>query len=184
MLNGSFQGKQSGVPIVPVMMQGDGYKPGGWMALLTAGQLWTPLYDPASFDTNIEMLLRQIRQVMPASGAAAGGGGGGAPPPAAAGTAGSAGVSAADGELFTVAEMRGELERLKAELTEASSHGGKLARPAGEKRQQLDPTGPCGLPAMVPELPHGLCVSSEMRQLATALLSPTTGLRVGFHGMG
>jgi hypothetical protein len=71
--------------------------------------------------------------------------------------------------------MRGELERLRADLQES---GRKNHRPAAAAAN-----GQCGLPAGVPELPAGLRVSAEMRELATTLLSPA-GTRVGFVGMG
>jgi hypothetical protein len=85
--------------------------------------------------------------------------------------------------LFTADEVRGELERLRADLDAAS------ARPARVVAGQI---GPCALPAGVPELGGGVRVSSEMRQLALALLPPTSGptggagasCRVGFCGMG
>ena len=32
--------KQCGVSIVPVMIEGGGWKPSGWLALITAGALW------------------------------------------------------------------------------------------------------------------------------------------------
>eukprot|EP01050_Picozoa_sp_SAG11_P002064 SAG11_NODE_100_length_16863_cov_12.374911_6_plen_215_part_00 len=52
--------RQTGVPIVPVMMQPPPYKPGGWLGLLTAGSLWTPLHDTVSLRANIDGLVRQI----------------------------------------------------------------------------------------------------------------------------
>ena len=39
--------QQSGVPIIPVMMQAD-FVAKGWLAILTAGAIWTPMYDNAS----------------------------------------------------------------------------------------------------------------------------------------
>ena len=46
--------KQSGVPIVPVMMEprktGQPWHAGGWLGIITAGKLWTPMYDEASFE--------------------------------------------------------------------------------------------------------------------------------------
>ena len=52
--------QQTGVPICPVMMQAD-YSPRGWLGLLTAGILWTPMYDKASLEQNVDGLVRQIK---------------------------------------------------------------------------------------------------------------------------
>ena len=41
------------------MMQ-NGYTAPGWLGILTAGLLWTPLFDLATFDENFEQLVRQI----------------------------------------------------------------------------------------------------------------------------
>ena len=68
-----------------------------------------------------------------------------------------------------------ELERLRDQLAGAGQQ--TAAGGAGK-------VGLCRLPAGVPELPPGLQISTEMRQLATALLTgPSAGLRVAFHGM-
>ena len=78
----------------------------------------------------------------------------------------------ADAGLFSAAEMRGELERLRTELAPAEPAAAAVS------------AGPCALPAGVPHLPPGLHVSREMEQLATALLSTDPSVRVGFVGMG
>eukprot|EP01051_Picozoa_sp_SAG22_P008139 SAG22_NODE_604_length_8628_cov_4.245984_7_plen_213_part_00 len=58
---------QSGVPLVPVMMQ-DKFAASGWLGILTAGQLWTPFFDAGVFDESIDLLVRQIyKNVMPAA---------------------------------------------------------------------------------------------------------------------
>jgi hypothetical protein len=152
--------KQLGAPIVPVVTQA-GYKASGWLALITAGALWVPLFDPALLDTGVEQLAQQIRLAAPEENAK-----------------GQPAAEEVDGgdELFSVAEMRGELERLRADLQES---GRRKQRPAAASAN-----GQCGLPAGVPELPVGLRVSAKMRELATALLSPAAGTRVGFVGMG
>jgi hypothetical protein len=148
--------KQSGVPIVPVLMQPD-YQASGWLGIVTAGALWVPLYDAATFDTGIEQLVQQIKNTVPQEDLI------------------DAEAGAAAEQLFTVDELRGELERLRADLEVAGAKTTR-ARLAGE-------AGPCRLPAGVPSLPSGLRVSSEMRKLSSTLLSAMTGPRVGFHGM-
>ena len=39
----------------------EGFTPGGWLGLLTAGSLWTPLHDKATLEENIDGLVRQIK---------------------------------------------------------------------------------------------------------------------------
>ena len=134
------------------------YKASGWLGIITAGALWSPLFDAGSLDTGIQLLMKQIRLAMPESGADVG-------------TAEPT-MEEQDGELFTVDEMRSEvsagcswlqvqlfcvfvfcvlyfvfslcdpaqLDRLRANLEEAS---------ITKKPKLVDPTGPCGLPAGV-----------------------------------
>ena len=53
---------QSGIPIVPVMMQ-EGFTASGWLGILTAGLLWTRLWDPTTFVEDVDALVEQIVQV-------------------------------------------------------------------------------------------------------------------------
>eukprot|EP01043_Picozoa_sp_COSAG02_P019540 COSAG02_NODE_945_length_15722_cov_74.792357_10_plen_169_part_00 len=50
---------QTGVPIVPVMIQ-ENFKSSGWLGILSAGLLWTRLWDSSSFDGDVESLVEQI----------------------------------------------------------------------------------------------------------------------------
>eukprot|EP01047_Picozoa_sp_COSAG01_P050640 COSAG01_NODE_5138_length_4460_cov_2.442559_3_plen_533_part_00 len=56
--------KKCGVPIVPVMMQGGGWSSSGWLGLITAGTLWTPLYDKAALQAGVQGLAHQIELVL------------------------------------------------------------------------------------------------------------------------
>jgi hypothetical protein len=56
---------QSGVPIVPAMTRPPPYKAQGWLGVVTAGALWTPLHDPAAVESGIDQLVQQIRMAMP-----------------------------------------------------------------------------------------------------------------------
>jgi hypothetical protein len=78
-----------------------------------------------------------------------------------------------------VEEMRGELERLMADLRLAKMQVAPTVSPlaAGSRVQ-------CALPAAVPALPTGLRVTIEMESLLLRLLSSTTAAQVGFCGMG
>jgi hypothetical protein len=146
--------KQTGVPIVPVLIEAS-YKATGWLGIVTAGALWVPLFDAATVDAGLDQLVQQIRRTVPADALL-----GGAGPATAAG----------DDALFTKADLRDELERLRTDLDTSV--------------QPADQHGACRLPAGVPELPIGMRVSREMEELAATLLSPDPDkARVGFHGM-
>jgi hypothetical protein len=153
--------KQSGVPIVAVMMEapdssGRSWRAGSWLGVITAGSLWTPLYDASSHAEQVPNLLRQIELAISpedgdhdAYGDYAGGGGGGQ-------------------DLFSAEDAREELERLRNDAQPPA-----ISTTAG---------GMCALPAQVPDLPEGLRITPEMKQLLAALL--TSAVRIGFCGMG
>ena len=46
-------------------MQGGGWRPDEWLALIIAGALWTPLHEPSSFDENLASLIEQIKSAVP-----------------------------------------------------------------------------------------------------------------------
>eukprot|EP01046_Picozoa_sp_COSAG06_P094605 COSAG06_NODE_40752_length_398_cov_868.571906_1_plen_132_part_11 len=59
--------KQSGVPIVPVMAESTrGWRPSGWLGIVVAGSLWTPLGEGSDFDSGVRSLVEQIRAQCPA----------------------------------------------------------------------------------------------------------------------
>ena len=97
--------RQNGVAIVPVMLEapdesGRVWRAGGWLGIITAGMLYTPLHDSDTFDENIQNLLRQITLAVSSQadldveGAGAG---------------------------FSIDDGREELERLRAEETPATA---------------------------------------------------------------
>jgi hypothetical protein len=51
--------KQSKVPIIPVVLQGDGWSADDWLGLITAGALWTPLCDEQTFESGADSLHEQ-----------------------------------------------------------------------------------------------------------------------------
>ena len=59
--------KQSGVEMIPVMMEGGGWRPSGWLGLITAGSLWTRLSDASAFEENVRQLHGQIQQAVGAA---------------------------------------------------------------------------------------------------------------------
>ena len=61
--------KQSGVPIVPVMVESTkGWRPSGWLGIVVAGALWTPLRSDGEFESNVRSLVEQIKGAVPSSG--------------------------------------------------------------------------------------------------------------------
>ena len=140
---------QTGVPIVPVLMHSD-YSPRGWLGLLTAGTLWTPLHDKTSFAENIDGLVRQINLA----------------------------VTGIQSDLehsqllsavpdFSAKDLRSELDRLKDDQGHATStpHPNDL--------------GKASVPAHAPELPRGVLVTQSMKQLLSHLTIGDKS-RIGF----
>eukprot|EP01048_Picozoa_sp_COSAG05_P000272 COSAG05_NODE_7_length_42457_cov_58.929152_29_plen_143_part_00 len=121
------------------------------LGILTAGLIWTPLYDEASFELQLESLNRQLKLA----------------------------ISSEDGELlltasdFTVDDVKDELLRLRDSTTDSPSSTSTAAAATG--------TGLAPIPAVVPLLPAGICVTVEMQQLLTSLVE-TESTRVGFCG--
>ena len=148
--------KQSGVPIVPVMMEprktGQPWHAGGWLGIITAGKLWTPMYDEASFEENLPNVIRQIKVALRL----------------AADDEDEFGL-AAELDVVDVVDARNELERLRDEASPALN---------------TDLSGPCKLPAHVMDLPSGLQVYDEMQQLLSLVTSASSKQRIGFTGMG
>jgi hypothetical protein len=74
----------------------DQYLAGGWLGILTAGALWTPLHERESFDSGIELLVRQIfKNVIP---------------------------SDEEGDdIFSIDDVRGELARMRDDESSAVS---------------------------------------------------------------
>ena len=125
-------GQQTGVPIVPVMMQKD-YTPRGWLGLLTAGLLWTPLYEKASMEENVEGLMRQIELALES------------------GTTDIQEIS--DAPDFSVNELRDELDRLKQDQNEHA---------VGLQTSKQNGVELALVPSPVPELPRGVLVTRSM----------------------
>ena len=79
------------------------------MGIITAGALWTKLYDATTYDTDVEKLATAICTALQMYTAVSGSVGGAAVGNSAATTLG----QADDGEsIFSVDDMRGELDRL------------------------------------------------------------------------
>ena len=140
---------------MPVMMAPE-YRASGWLGLLTAGSLWTPMHDKATLEQSVDGLVRQIKlAVAPDSEEMIE-------------------VEHEEERLdFSVKDLRDELDRLKSEQQPAVSNMTAL-KAAGQ---------PAKVPAVVPRLPDGCLVSSSMEELLEQLTTGTSS-RVGFLGMG
>jgi hypothetical protein len=163
MLEAKFA-KQSGVEIVPVVMQGGGWTASGWLGLLTAGALWTPLHDLACFEANVHALHAQIEQVLRQSlpdDLDEMGAGQSAPPP-------------------TSNEATEELVRLRDDLVAVPRRSLEFT--------MSDASQPATIPAGVPKLPIKFQSTEKIRLLTQLVLSTSDAdmsmSRVGFFGMG
>jgi len=142
------------VPIVPVMAQAN-YSAGSWLGILTAGSLWTPLFDEVSFDDNLQLLIRQVYKSIENA------------------VPGDA-VDTVEETVFTIDDVKGELERMRAADEELNS----TTKGATSELSAAGAT----IPAVVPSLPAGLRVTTEMKQLLGCLVD-SDATRVGFCGM-
>jgi hypothetical protein len=168
--------QQSGVPIVPVMMQPN-FTATKWLAILTAGSIWTPMHDEASIVEGVTKVIAQAQHVIPGmlkdadvnSDVAS----------ETSNNTASFDVAGWGDEMFSLSEMREELERLRIE-TAPSAAQRRTGSSSGDGSESLL----CPLSAMVPVLPRGLFVTAEMQGVLDAVLSDTSTPQIGFCGMG
>lgn len=165
--------QQSGVPIIPVMMQAD-FAAKGWLAILTAGSIWTPMHELASVRDGIGKLIDQAQHVVPgmrgvddASDAVS----------EMSDNTESFDVAAWGDAMFSLDDMREELERLREGTVPSNGSARKGANEASDGVM-------CNLPAMVPTLPRGLFVTEAMHRVLDAVVSDTSEPQIGFCGMG
>ena len=151
--------KQSGLPFVPVMLSDDPkWKASGWLGIVTAGALWTPL-DLADFENSVDRIASQVKMVAITEKEE---------------TGASEGSDA----------VKAELKRLREDLEAATSRsrGVDLSKPA------FDPSQPAVVPQPVPQLPKDFRETDaivQLRRLLTATRKNTgTVARIGFWGMG
>eukprot|EP01051_Picozoa_sp_SAG22_P004184 SAG22_NODE_218_length_14885_cov_24.733699_5_plen_1447_part_00 len=155
--------KQSGIEIIPVIMEGGGWQASGWLGLLTAGALWVPLHEEADFEQNVRQLHTQLLKTIGSSAA----------------------FAAEDGDTVAAVasstEAIEELERLREEQAAPSSQSTVSAALA-------DPSQPANIPAGVPKLPVRFQATEQIRELTRLVLSESRSdmamPRVGFYGMG
>ena len=166
--------QQSGVPIIPVMMQPN-FAAKGWLGILTSGSVWTPMYESSSVPDGIDKLIAQAQHLVPGmrgedvSDTMS----------EASGDGSSFDVGGWGEEIFSLAEMREELDRLREETVPSAGANRRSSKTVGKGGVPL-----CPLPAMVPTLPQGIFVTEKMQSVLDAVLSDTSTPQIGFCGMG
>eukprot|EP01047_Picozoa_sp_COSAG01_P017245 COSAG01_NODE_909_length_12785_cov_4.201876_5_plen_171_part_00 len=144
---------QSGVPIVPAMVE-HGFTASGWLGILTAGLLWTKMWDISTFTEDVDSLIVQIVEAVgPESSDDA-----------------ALEEEAALGKAVTAKETKDELLRLQQ----------AAGLDDGRTNQQLSTKAK--ISSLVPILPSGVLVTPAMQELL-AKLSDASSPRVGFVGM-
>eukprot|EP01046_Picozoa_sp_COSAG06_P014490 COSAG06_NODE_900_length_11658_cov_9.850852_4_plen_1819_part_00 len=154
--------KQSGVGMIPVMMEGGGWRPSGWLGLITAGSLWVRLSDGSQFEDNVRQLHGQIQGMV--------------------GAAAEIEEASDDEGVATASEAKEELERLREDLVVKTDSQSAVAAVLA------DPSQPATIPAGVPKLPARFQSTEQIAELTRLVLSTSASdmrmPRVGFWGMG
>jgi hypothetical protein len=144
---------------VPVLLEEGGWRPTGWLGLVVAGSLWTPLVD-REFDVGVGAVVQQIKKSVPVD------------------------EIADDFDAGTGSEIRAELARLRADLEAGKSSGGAAATDG--EFTAFDSTQPAVLPSNVPALPVDYEETEAVVDLRKLLLQQQTDpkwkQRVGFFG--
>eukprot|EP01052_Picozoa_sp_SAG31_P041020 SAG31_NODE_6102_length_2171_cov_1.590251_1_plen_242_part_10 len=153
--------RQSGITILPVMLQGGGWRPTGWLGIVVAGAIWQTLEDH-DFEQGITGLVAQIKSTVPMED-----------------------IEQRDGDESTNIsrdELRAELARLRADLS-GTGKGAPTVQPGGAV---FDPSQPAVLPSIVPELPPDYKETDTVKALIPILLQTKSNSefksRVGFYG--
>ena len=205
--------QQSGVPIIPVMMQAN-FTPSGWLGILTAGAIWVPLHSDADFQEGIGKLLSQLLMAAPhlaGSTLAKKKARSVHTTASAAGTALTSSMSNSGSESVVGSNIRratssfADDQRSDAtsdydvgawgnemfSFTEMRDELERLrmaAHPGLETESQIgdDSQGTllCPLPALVPKAAPGIMVTPQMKQVLEFIVSPSTSQQIGFCGMG
>ena len=160
-------GKQSGIPIVPALVEGDGWRPTGWLGLVVAGTLWSPI-SADDFDGGVAALVSQIKKSVPTDAIA---------------------EEDDDTGHVTGDELRAELARLHADLQGGHGNGnGNGADGHEPEAATFDSSKPAVLPTNVPSLPGDYRETDAVAELREILLlekgDANFRTRVGFFGMG
>ena len=139
------------------------WKASGWLSLITAGPRCVELYDPATFKDGVAELVHEITKLLAVKAKA---------------TTSSQRLSAIEGtsddldDIFSVEELRSELDRLResSQTSNNNDGSGSIATHAS-------------LPNSVPAVPDGVRSTDVMRNVLQAVLHGKE-TQVGFCGMG
>ena len=153
--------QQCGVEIVPVVMEGSGWRASGWLGIITAGALWTRLSEESQFEDNIRQLHGQIQEVLGATVEI---------------------EEVSDEGTASPSEVAGELARLREDL-DANAESQKAGATV-----LADPSQPATMPAGVPKLPPKFQTTEQIEELTRLVVSTSASDMsmscVGFWGMG
>ena len=156
--------KQCGVSMIPVIMEGGGWRPSGYLGIIFAGALWISLVDESQFEQSISDLHGQLHKYMSTIEES---------------YVHHDGIVDDEG-VTTQAEAKEELQRLRSDLI-ATSDSSKAA-------VLVDPSQPAVVPAGVPRLPARFQTTNQIQELTGLVLSTSAAdmsmSRVGFYGMG
>ena len=180
--------KTKGVPIVPVMVQGGGWRASEWLGIITAGALWTPLYDETAMQQNLQAVVDQVKAAAPTTAM-----------PANAGRVASPRVTpiVSSGESEEVQALRSELDSLRQKLTKERNQRA-AADDTTAAAAAATATGGSGtlapIPGEVPPLSLNCRPTSDMEKLKAMLISTNSDDRtmavtsqksqIGALGMG
>ena len=169
-----------GVPIVPIMLPSDGggaWKPKGWLGLVTAGSLWVN-FDQSS--PSVDQIMKHIELVVRGVSSAPQRAPSAIAAPSSAPPKRAPSMFEEEEDIFSVSDLRGEIMRLRHELhLQPSNPASGNASGVGSKPEAT-------IPAAVPVLPEGLCVSAEMKLLLEYVSDTSADAvnRIGLCGMG
>jgi hypothetical protein len=164
----SPHGRCFSVPIVPINLGTDDWRPTGWLGIVLAGALWSTLED-ATFDADVDHVVSQIVSTVPRvqdeDEDEYGGGG---------------------GLRMTAQELRDEFDRLRRSVEEEERLKHNKATKAVVT---FNPEEPAQLPSNVPQLPPDFRETETIRWLRDTLLGrgdadDCAKPRCGFWGMG
>jgi hypothetical protein len=148
-------------PIVPVKMQ-DKWAPAEWLGVVTAGLLWTPMYEQSTRQQNLTGLVEQIKAAVPTTVAL--------DTRAPGSAASSASAVQPSTESTEVLALRTELDSLRQDLQLQMAKAVTDQRlAAGGAEETLAP-----IPAEVPTLSLGCRPTEDMERLKVLLISATS----------
>jgi hypothetical protein len=173
------------------MVQPSPWRATEWLGIVTAGSLWTPLYDEAKMQKNLESLVQQIKRAVSATTPQVSA----AIEPTPRRTRRRSSVLLPTQAAEEVHALRSELDQLRQDLAKATNQRAEISG----AQAQLEEAPLAPIPAEVPPLSLNLKPNKSMQKLKDMLLADarvpagggnaTTSLTsqrgvIGAHGMG